>query len=299
MEGQTPDQLTEDQINALTEKAASKESVIEKGGEQETLSPSGEQEQESQAGAKKEDPLSSRFAALAKREKSLVKMRQELAEEKARIEAEKQEIARYRQIYEEAKKDPRKLLQEVGWDYDRLTNAHLNDFEETPDREIKTVKEEIEALKAQLQAEKEAMQKAQEEKSRQEHEFQIQQAKETIAQEIRSFGDEFELINTFDEHEMVFETMMEHFKKTGRMMEVKEAATLVENYIETQELERLAKTKKFQEKYLKAQKEGAEKPAPSSVTLSNSNTASPLGFTGPKTEQERIQRALAALERRK
>lgn len=278
MEGQSPVALTE-------------ESLAQSVEAKETQAP-----QETKA-----DPLASRFSALAKREKSLVRMRQEMAEERARIEAERKEIDRYKSLYEQAKKDPRKILEEVGWSYDRLTEAHLNDYKPTPESEIHSVKEQLQALRQEREQEKTKAQEMEEQRQKDEFLAQVKEAKGAIAKQVKDLGDEFEFINSFGEHDLVYETMMEIFNKTGRMVEVVEAAKIVEDYIEEQEVKKIAETKKFKSKYMKQEDPKETPPANEqkpSVSLSHTQTASPMGFTSPKTEAERMQRALAALDRK-
>lgn len=267
-------------------------------------------EQTAAAPTPQQDPqLASRFGALAKRERSILNQKREFEQMRAQFEADRKafeaERARHIGLYESGRKDPRGLLSELGWDYNKLTEAQLKNFEPNAVDEIKAVRQEmqqeLQALKDQQRQQREEETRKALESERQQYAAQVQQAKDSVAAEIRSKGDEFEFINTMGEHELVYVTMQEHFAKTGKIMEVLEAAKLVEEYIEQEEVAKVTGTKKFQSRFQTKVADG-EKPTEGfqqSRTLTNMNTSGPQGVLPAATENERMQRALAALNKTK
>jgi hypothetical protein len=79
-------------------------------------------------------------------------------------------------------------------------------------------------------------------------------------------------------------------------MAIDKAAELVESYLENEAEEKILKSKKFQSK-LAPKKDEPQPRQSNSVSLNNSVTASSTapGYLSPRSEQDRINRALAKL----
>ncbi len=245
-----------------------------------------------------DDPkIAAKFGALAKREKAILKRHQEVKELEARLAQREAELKQWEPLVVQAKQDPRGLLAKLGWDYNKLTEAQLKDFKPTPEQEIQELKQVIQSIKDEKVQETKAQQQQRLEAEKQALVQQEQQARQTLAQEIQALGDKYEFINLFAQHDLVFETMKENFKENGRIMSLDEACTEVETYLEEKEVARVAQAKKFQEKFMKKpEPEAGQKP----IAITNKiESSAGQSLVSPKTDQERMQRALAALEGRR
>lgn len=246
----------------------------------------------------KNDEMSAKFAALAKKERFIRTTHQSIkAKEAALAERERQLAEREKAWEEEFKASPLEAIKKRGYSYQDLTNAALNDGKLTPETEIKSVKQEIERLR-QEQAERE--QKALEHE-RLAAEQQTKETIETFKESLRGFissnPEKYELTNRWDANgDLVFQTIEEHFNRTQKVMSKEEAADLVEQYFET-ELEETSKTKKFQSKFGQALKKEEQPKPKSTTTISNglAPSSSAPSLLPAHTESDRIKRALAAL----
>ena len=250
------------------------------------------------------DQANRAFQVLAKKEKQmLMRARETKAREQALAQREAI-IQRHEQLEAEGKKNPMAILGALGWDYDKLTQYHLAGGQMTPEMLANQALQQTKELQQKMQDQE--TKRAEEELARtkaQQDEL-AQGFKDEIADTISSNLEEFEFINLFGMQDLVYETIRENFNKNKKIMDIKEAAKLVEQYLEEEEAERFTKSKKFQSKLgVKADpaKEQTEvqKSGSASPTLNNKQTVSTTSTTLPaRTEQDRIQRALAALDRK-
>lgn len=250
--------------------------------------------------ASAQDPhVAQKFAALAKREKAIVQRKQELSTLEQQFKQREAELKQWEDLVLQAKADPRPFLEKLGWDYNKLTEAKLNDFKPKPEDQIKSLADQIAEMKQEQVKKAEADKQARIQAEKDALASQEKQARDQVRSEIASLGEEYEFINLFGEHDLVYDTMLEHFKKTGRVMSVEDAAKQVEDYLEKEEVEKITKAKKFQSKYSPQSKQDAGKGADGhSPAITNRTASSPQGVVPPKTEAERMARALAALEKR-
>ncbi len=247
----------------------------------------------------KADQVSQKFAALAKREKTIVQKMQEQKAYEEKLKARETELKQWEDLVLQAKSDPRPFLEKLGWDYNKLTEAKLNDFKPKPEDEIKSLAQQIQEMKQDKAKEAEAAKQAKLQEQKDAYAAQEKQARDQLTSEIKSLGEKFEFINLFGEYDLVYDTMLEHFKTTGRVMDLETAATKVEEYLEKEEVEKITKANKFKSKYLtQAQQDGGKGDDGKTPVINNRMAASPQGVVPAKTDQERIQRALAALEKR-
>jgi hypothetical protein len=253
---------------------------------------------------KKEEPLSSRFAALARKEKAALKRAQEVKAREAEIEAREAKVREQEESYTLGKKDPIAALKRLGWSYEDITNHILNDQKPTPESEIKSVREEMAQWRKQQEEEKEKERLSLEDKKKADYDRAIEDFKSEMNEYIEQNTETYELINLHEQQELVYATIEEHYQTTlnagkPKILSNKEACDLVESYLESQ-LEKLAQTKKFKSKYSAPQPEaeGQDKGATPVKTLTNNMQSSAAPSSLPaKTEQERLQRALAALSK--
>ncbi len=242
-------------------------------------------------------PESRFISALAKEKKRALEASKLLESERT---ARQQLEARLKEL--EAKyakpESPEEALSRYGFTYDDLVSFKMNDNRYTPEMEIKGLKGEIENFKKQILSEKEQFQKQQREMAEAQKQQAIADFKGEIQETVKADTDKYELINLNLEPEeaadLIYSTIEAHFEKTKRVMQVSEAAELVEKHLEERAL-KLANTKKLAAKFAPQAKADAKGTPSSSKTLSNAVSSSAPSMIPSKVEDDRMARALAAL----
>lgn len=258
---------------------------------------------------KKEELVAPKFAALARKERQLVQEREKFKMEQAQREAQwTAKEAEYAKREEKLKafesiKNPVEALAYLGYSYEEATRTVLNNNKPTAEMEI-------ERLRKELEAKDKAREEAERERQAQTLKEQEERAKKTIEtwkSEVNSFIDshskEYELVSVNQANDVVIATIEEHFRTTGKILSNTEACDLVEKYLEDQ-LQKNVATQKWKAKVQPQPKEETQsqsKPAQSAQsqpkTLTNQMSSVAPSFLPAKTEQDRIQRALAALNK--
>ncbi len=244
---------------------------------------------------KAEDPLSTQYAVLARKEKALraksVAQEQSLKAREAaliaREEAIKAKDSEYSTNYiqkDRLAKDPLSVLSEAGMDYDQLTQLILNQPQQDP---------QTRALFDKLQAKIDALEAAQESATKgqaSQQQQQYQQAVKQIRMEAQSLVNSDEAFETIKETGSVgdvVDLIERTFKEDGILLSVEEAATEVESYL-LEEAMKLTKLKKIQQRMQPTQSSAAQKSPelaakqPQMKTLTNSH-----GATRQLTAKER------------
>ena len=232
---------------------------------------------------KKDDKFSSRFAALAKREKALLSRESRLKEMESKFSsAEKQDA--------EFKSNPIKYLQErYGLTYNDLTQLVLNDNKPTPDMKVKELEDKMSAWE---KAKKEEAEKAEKAKTEQIITGYMGQ----IGEFIEANAAEFELIKAHGEgSELIYNVVDAHLIKTGRMLSIKEAATHVENYLYN-EAQKLLTLNKLKPKEPVKEVPTTQKPVSTAKTLTNNDqTEVPTPTDKPLSKEESLKKAAAMI----
>lgn len=253
--------------------------------------------------------LTPRFAALANREREVVKKEQvwkqkeaELRRQADQLAAQQAEIRRQAEQLESLKKtDPLKALEMLGHNYDALTQAYLAGKkvpDPTPEQKA------AEAARAEIEKYEKERKLAEQnaaEVERQKLAEAAKQAEVQVRQEIKEFvskdAEKYELIGLNDASETVYEVMAQEYQKTGKLLSYAEAADLVENFL-VESVRVNSKAKKLQ---AKAPPQPQEDPKPSTKapqrkTLSNQLTATLTPDSPVKSDEERRARAVALLQ---
>lgn len=219
-----------------------------------------------------EDPnLSARFNALSKREKLLVERERELKQREERLKYFDQE-------FDQLKRSPRKVLEELGLDFEKFTSAYLDELDG------KKPEKSVEDMIAEVQKEQSEWRTQFEEQQKQMQEAQRRQFVENYKKDLKNYLssetnlDKYELINAKGAYDTVYDVIQSYFNQTlqetgqGQTISVDEAAQLVEEHFE-EEAKTFLSAKKFAEK-----KEEAPKPEKhkKSVTLSNKSAGGAL-----------------------
>ena len=251
------------------------------------------------------DDMAHKFASLARKERMARHMSKAVKSREAQLAERERQIAEREQMWEqEFKKSPLEAIKKRGFTYEDLTNAVLNDGKFSPETEIKEVKSEIERFRQEQELKEQKMLEMQQQQAAEAEAQAIDTFKSNISEFIATNKDKYELTSLYEEEDLVYRTVEEHYNRTladgnPKIMSIEEACSLVEDYIEA-ELDRTAtNSKKFQSKYqpMKAKEEEKTNRPHSSNTLSNdlTPTSSAPSILSVKTENERIKRALAAL----
>jgi hypothetical protein len=150
-----------------------------------------------------------KLSKLAEKEASIRAMKDE-------AESLKSKFAPLQDLMTNPKANALKLIENLGLSFEDIADAVLNaDIPEDP------VQKRLEALEKERQAEKQAIQNK-------ETEALISDYKKLIHQESQAF----ELVNLTNSQELVFDTIGEVWKKTGRLMEPQEALKMIENELQ-------------------------------------------------------------------
>jgi hypothetical protein len=231
------------------------------------------------------------FAALARKEKSIVEQQRRWQQEKAQHEAELTELRGLKAKLEDARKNPLAGLGLLGTDYEKLSQHLLE--EKDP---VAQLKSEVEGLKAAREAEKRAQLQAEQQRlQQQEHEIVAGFHRDVVAF-CEKNTEQYELIAALQAAPAVIRVITEHAQETGEVMDFAEAAKQIEAQLE----ERLTtKQKKWIRKPAEEQQpEAPQKPEAkptqrqTTKTLSNALTAS--AATSGKTEKPMTDAELKA-----
>ena len=248
---------------------------------------------------------SAKFAALARRERDLVGRDLDLKKKQQEYDAKIKEYDDYQNFKKSAKLDPLKAIESLGLSYEEITGHMLNGNKPTTETKVEELERQLKEFQEGLtKKERDALEADKEEKQKQADRY-LEEFKGELNSFIDSTPEEYDLINLYDQKEEVLKVIQANLEKTGKILSNKEAADLVKDYLLEMTNKGVA-TKAYQAKY------GATSPAPqagdkkqeidsaTAKSLSNSLTANAgTSLLPPKTERERMERALAALSKTK
>ena len=229
-----------------------------------------------------------KFAALSRKEKALRDRELELDKKYGNKE---KELPLERRI----RANPLKALEELGLDYDKLTELALNDGRLTPDMQMKLMREELEndykdkfnSLEERLNA-----------KEKMEEEAKYDAVKQGFVGEINSFINEnksdFEYVAHNDATDVVYDVIEEHYNETGRILDIKEAVEAVESYLE-EEAEKLLNLGKVKNRLTSMRDEYEPPQRQSQTTLSNAHSAQGNERVVRKLSDEESKSAMAKM----
>jgi len=250
----------------------------------------------------KDDEFTKKLNWLAKKER---KLQEEKAASKAlkdEIEQLRRENEGYKSWKDGLKKNPLTQLKGEGISFEDLTAQALSGDREN-DR-LLALQQQLEELKNELGG----YRKINEEKEQQAQKAQEEYAVNAFKAEIGSFIDtsaEHELIKSLDQKDLVYNVIKEQYDSTGRILSPKEAADLVEAYLEKkveEDAARLTRTNKYKSKLAskfliesKAEEAPAKAEEPKErATLTNKTTISTRADR-ELTREERLREAAALL----
>jgi hypothetical protein len=244
--------------------------------------------------AEKQDALSPRFAALARKQKELRDLQKSIAAEKEAIKAKEQQ---YEQNYipkDKIKSDPLSVFKEAGLSIDDLLTLAANQPQSS------MMDSTVQQLQAQIKALEETTAKTQssiQEQQQQAYEAAIEQIRNDVHSLVDS-DPQFETIKESGSQDAVVELIKETFNASGEILSKEEAARQVEEYL-LEEALKVASFKKVQAKLMPQAPEAEQKtpinaqrqPNQPIKTITNQATA---GSVKPLSDKERRQRAISA-----
>jgi hypothetical protein len=249
-----------------------------------------------------EKPRADRFALLARKEQDLLRKQQAVKQQQQILAQQAEQLRAFEQAKKQALLNPLDALKQLGLTYEQITEFVLNDNKPTPNAEVMSVRQELEEFKRAQREEQQRLLEEQREMQTQEQQAIIETFREEVGEYVSQHAETYELTNLYGGANLVSDVIEEHFKQSGKLLTIPEAAKLVEEHYE--ELARKAQqTKKFavtQQKVASTQAQMAA-PAPKiGPTLSNdlsANVAAGISKS-PRSDADRIAAALARLEGR-
>jgi len=237
-----------------------------------------------------EPPKSDRFARLAKAEQQRVAKEQALKVQESTLAKRQADLDAWETRRKGYAQNPLQALMDAfpGMEpvkaFELIAEAAKNGGKPGASADTYAVRQELAEFKAQQAKATEEAQKLQAAASEQAAKEAEAAFRDQITEVVDANPDDFELTKLYGQTSLVYATIEEAHQRTGKIMPIKEAAALVEKYLEG-EAEKALKTKRIQAKLA---------PQPGTRTLSN-DLAQGGSQRGPMTEQERMARALAAL----
>jgi hypothetical protein len=227
-----------------------------------------------------ESKFARKFAALSRKEKQLkakeVEYGKRLAELEAKLkvkEEPKKEVSNI-PIEKRFKQDPFKALEDLGLPYDKLTELALNDKKLTPDMQMKLMRDEIESgYKEKF----EALEKRLNDKDQNEKKVRYDNIQKNYMTKVKGFVDSspetYEFIKANNAEQVIYDVVESHYKESGKILTIKEAADAVESHLEeeAEKLLKLNKVSKRLEAFMQRKNE-PESTIQEPVTLTNSHS---------------------------
>ena len=235
-----------------------------------------------------QDSFALKFATLAKQEAKL-------RSERERFKALEAEANEYKSLRESAKQNPKSVLEKFGLSTDDLVTrelASLRDPKEIQEEEWNTKLSTLEAKIA--------------EREKKEAEQANQHALQSQLNAIRSLVDEsedFELIKTLGDHDLVWETAVGLYHQTGSFVDYKEAAEHVQKHLE-ERMDKVSQTNWFKKRYMGANQEAEKSDNPYMGAMGSRSDGQTLrnesNFTKPAADttdrNELFKRAVSLLD---
>lgn len=250
-----------------------------------------ESDEKVEESSEQDDQFASKFAALSRKEKDLRSREKQMEDKIAKFEARMAELEAPK-VEEETKepelpleyrlkKNPLQTLEEMGLSYEKLTELALNDGNLTTDMQMKLMREEIET---DFRSKYETLENKMLEKEKAEEEANYNETIASFKTDINTTineSEEYELIQANEAYDLVYDVIEQFYGENQRILDTKEAADQVEQYLEEELKKVLEKSKKFGN-----WKSDANKPVASTVrqspTLSNSLSVSGSSETADK-----------------
>lgn len=251
-----------------------------------------------------EDELKSkRFAELSKKEQRILRkkleMEKELKEREERIAAKEKEIkdSVKNELREMIKKNPKLVMDELGIDYNSLTNYFLSDGKLTPESVAQSVEEKIQALEKRLEEQAKAFEAKELARKEEENRKVLENFSATIIETIKTNAEKYPAVAAFDGAPVVYEMIQQRWHETEgqHLMTIDEACEILEKEFDSR-ISKVMQTPKYSAKAPQPKNGETKLKSPDKPkTITNELTSSGPSMLPPKTENDRIKRALEKL----
>lgn len=249
------------------------------------------------------DPFAEKIELISKKERAIFREKQRVAQERQQLAQERAEYEKFKTLKAEAKQRPLDYLKEAGLSYDELTQ-HLLSGGTTEKSEVEQLREQFEALRKERDTEKQELTQQQQMAKAQAEAQAIEDFKSEITQFIEQNKGTYELSSLRDATDDIFTTIndayvitLNEWNRNGRVgrppgpMDIKQAADIVEEFYEKEVL-RLTESQKLKAKLNPQPEVQGKQP---SKTLTNNMASTAASVVPAKTDNDRMQRALAKL----
>lgn len=249
----------------------------------------------------KENTLSPKFAALARKEREILRAKEAMRAREYKLAQQEKEYQQYLQSKQNAKQNPIEALKALGLTYQEITDYMLNGEKPTAETQIQSVQQQMQKYIEQQEMKEKQRLEQEAQAVQQQHAEIIHSFKGQINSFVDQNKDAYELTHLYGAQDLIYDTIAQHFEATQQIMDTKQAAQLVEEYLES-EYEKAMNTKKISSRFKRAEEPKKEQVNVNSgfqsKTLNNGMVSSAApSLLSPKTENDRIQRALAALNK--
>lgn len=196
------------------------------------------------------DPASSKFAALARKEKEIQRREKDMERRLKEIEARTGAVNEKETAVQRFKQDPIKAMKDLGLSYADITQAVLGNYkapEEDPlDLKLKPVQQRFDKYESDSEKLTRTVEELKQQLAAKEQREQYATVMNGIKTAITD-TEKYELIHTMGDEalDLVKDTMVEYWNQHQKMLDYSEACDIVEGYYEENFLSKLAKTKKL------------------------------------------------------
>lgn len=290
---QNPSQVAPEELSALRQSSQQKSQVDTNAAPTQEVTQSPQVET-----TKKEEPLSSQYAQLARKEKAIRAKVQEIRAKEASFSQKDQELQQLKSENESlkafrsrVKSEPLAVLGEEGVTYDQLTQAAMNAPSHEQAQLLNTIKQLTQKVEA-LENETKGTKKTFEETETARRQSAIRQIS-MQAKQLVTTDPNYETIKETGQVGEVTKLIEKVFDRDGILLTVEEAADEVEAYL-VEEFEKLTKINKLKQRLASSnqsaqkQPQGEQQSSQSMKTLTNA-----VGATRKLTPRER---AILAME---
>lgn len=216
-----------------------------------------------------EDPLSSQYAQLARREKQLrLQAQKQQQSYQAKEDALKQreaalsaKDAEYKSGYiskDQLKKDTLRILNEAGVPYDQIVQQYIDETSNPIDPRVNSTISQLQAQIAELKAANEDNKSSYQKQQDDSYNAAVAVIKQDAVNLVKTNPDEYEMISATNSVNDVVDLIKRTHAEEGRIMSVEEAAEEVEKYLFEESL-RLSNLKKIKARQSSASTTGASK----------------------------------------
>ena len=249
--------------------------------------------------------LAQRLAILAKKEKGLLTKQQSFAQKMKEIEEKERKLSQWEELDKLASENPSEFFKKKGLSFEQIQQKMLESMQ---DDELDPIQKQLKELQSKLASKDSELEKllndklAERDKIKQEQD--IEEQSKFYNQELKKFiqekAEDYDLINTFDASDEVFNVIKTVYLKTAekgtpRLMSFDEACNLYEKKLEEQ-VQSMKKSKKVLRFFGADAQEDEIAKVFGQTTLDDSFSQSSSTSPEFKTESERLKAAAKLFE---